>query len=168
MRADPRAVAETVLELCRERRWTLATAESCTGGLVGARLTEITGASDVYIGGVVAYSDEVKREQLAVAPETLRMHGAVSVETAAAMVAGARSALRADVAVAVTGVAGPGGGTREKPVGLIYLAVESPNGGANERLQLEGDRHAIREEAADAALRLLDRHLTQTATNTRA
>lgn len=168
MKDNPRAVAETVLELCRARGWTLATGESCTGGLVGARLTDVAGASDVYLGGIVAYSDDVKRSQLAVPAETMRTHGAVSAETAAAMAAGARRVLGADVAVAVTGVAGPGGGTREKPVGLVYLAVGSPNGEAGEKLQLEGDRHAIREQATDAALRLLDRHLTQTATNARA
>jgi PncC family amidohydrolase len=164
--SDERALAEDVLELSRARGWTLATAESCTGGLVGARLTEVSGASDAYVGGVVAYSDDVKRAQLAVRAETLEEHGAVSQETAAEMAAGARRALAADVAVAVTGVAGPGGGTPNKPVGLVYLTVESPDGNSTERLHLEGDRQAIREQAAGAALRLLRRHLTQTLTNT--
>jgi len=163
---DERALAEAVLDLSRARGWTLATAESCTGGLVGARLTEVPGASDAYVGGIVAYSDDVKRAQLAVRAETLRDHGAVSVETAAEMAAGARRALAADVAVAVTGVAGPGGGTPDKPVGLVYLAVKSPDGDFTERLHLEGDRQAIREQATDAVLRLLHRHLTQTRTNT--
>jgi nicotinamide-nucleotide amidase len=163
---DELALAEAVLELSRTHGWMLATAESCTGGLVGARLTEVPGASDAYVGGIVAYSDEVKRAQLAVRAETLQEYGAVSAETAAEMAAGARRALAADVAVAVTGVAGPGGGTPDKPVGLVYLTVESRDGAVTERLHLEGDRHAIREQATDAALRLVHRHLTQTVTNT--
>jgi PncC family amidohydrolase len=163
---DERALAEAILALSRERGWKLATAESCTGGLVGAALTEVPGASAVYVGGIVAYSDDVKRAQLAVRAETLREHGAVSGETAAEMAAGARRVLAADVAVAVTGVAGPGGGTPDKPVGLVYVTVDSPDGDSTERLQLEGDRNAIREQATDAALRLLHRHLTQTPTNT--
>jgi PncC family amidohydrolase len=165
---EQRSLAEAVLVLCRERGWTLASAESCTGGLVGARLTDIPGASDVYVGGIVAYSDDVKRAQLAVRAETLREHGAVSAETAAEMAAGARRGLVADVAVAVTGVAGPGGGTPEKPVGRVYISVDSPDGASTERLQIAGDRRAIRQEATEAALRLVHRHLTHAATHTRA
>jgi PncC family amidohydrolase len=162
---DELALAETVLELSRASGWTLATAESCTGGLVGARLTEVPGASDTYVGGIVAYSDDVKRAQLAVRAKTLQEHGAVSAETAAEMAAGARRALAADVAVAVTGVAGPGSGKPDKPVGLVYITVASPDGAATEKLHIEGDRHAVREGATDAALRLVHRHLTQAATN---
>jgi PncC family amidohydrolase len=165
VRSDERALAEAVLALSRAREWKLATAESCTGGLVGAALTEVPGASAVYVGGIVAYSDDVKRAQLAVRAETLREYGAASGETAAEMATGARRVLAADVAVAVTGVAGPGGGTPDKPVGLVYVTVDSPDGDSTERLQLEGDRNAIREQAAHAALRLLHRHLTQTPTN---
>jgi PncC family amidohydrolase len=160
--------AQAVIDLCRERGWTLATAESCTGGLVGAALTTRAGASDAYVGGVIAYSNDVKRSQLAVPHETLRAHGAVSAEIAASMASGARRALNADVAVSVTGVAGPGGGTPEKPVGLVYITVESPDGDATERLQLDGDRERIRRDATSAALRLLHRHLTQGSTNARA
>ena len=163
-----RATAEAVLALCRARGWKLASAESCTGGLVGARLTDPAGASDVYVGGVVAYSDDVKRTQLGVADETLNEHGAVSAETARGMAAGARRALGADVALAVTGVAGPGGGSEEKPVGLVYLAAQSPDGEFAERVQLEGDRQAIRELATDQALLLLQKLLKQSATNTSA
>ena len=159
--------AQAVIDLCRQHGWTLATAESCTGGLVGAALTTLAGASDAYAGGVIAYSNDVKRSQLGVPDETLRAHGAVSAETAASMAAGARRALRADVAVSVTGVAGPGGGTAEKPVGLVYIAVESPVGDLTERLQLHGDRDSIRTDATSAALRLLQRHLTQGSTNAR-
>lgn len=168
MTGDELALAETVLELSRARGWMLATAESCTGGLVGVWLTEVPGASDAYVGGIVAYSDDVKRAQLAVRAETLHEHGAVSAETAAEMAAGARRALAADVAVSVTGVAGPGGATPDKPVGLVYIAVASPEGASTEKLHIEGDRHAVREGATDAALRLVRRHLTQAATNKRA
>src|SRR5205823_3942472 len=111
---DERRVEELVLELCRERALTLATAESCTGGLVAQRLTSVPGASDVFVGAVVAYSDEVKLRELDVPRGVLDRHGAVSAEAAAAMAAGARARLGADVAVAVTGIAGPDGGTDEK------------------------------------------------------
>ena len=138
------------------------------GGLVGARLTDVAGASDVYVGGVVAYADDVKRTQLAVPLETLRANGAVSAEAAAAMAAGVRRALAADVGVAVTGIAGPTGGTPDKPVGLVFISAESPDGEFAEELRLEGDRQAIREEATAAALRLLQRVLSQSATDARA
>ena len=161
---EPHAAAQAVIDLCREREWTLATAESCTGGLVGAALTALAGASDVYVGGVVAYSNEVKRSQLGVATESLREHGAVSAETAVSMAAGARRALDADVGVSVTGVAGPEGGTAEKPVGLVFITVETPEDQSTERLQLDGDRNAIREGATRRALLLLERVLSQSAT----
>ena len=102
---------EIVLDLCRGRGLSLATAESCTGGMVAARLTDVPGSSDVFVGGIVAYSDDVKARELDVPAETLAQHGAVSAETAAAMAEGARRRLGADVGVAVTGIAGPGGGT---------------------------------------------------------
>ena len=167
MTEDQRSLAEAVLELCRALGWTLATAESSTGGHVGARLTDVPGASDVYVGGVVAYSDDVKRSHLDVSDETLRQHGAVSAETAAAMAAGARRRLGADVSVAVTGIAGPGGGTPEKPVGLVFIAVELPDGDSTEKLQLTGDRGTIRSGTTSAALRLVHRLLTQSTMNAR-
>src|SRR5262249_38412939 len=112
-------IEEVVLDLCRAQGLTLATAESCTGGLVAGRLTAIPGSSDVVLGGIVSYANEVKRDVLGVSAETLAVHGAVSAETAVEMVQGARRALGADVAVSITGVAGPDGGTPEKPVGLV-------------------------------------------------
>ena len=156
---DARPVEEIVLALCRERGLTLATAESCTGGLIGARLTEITGSSDVFLGGVIAYSNDVKEQQLGVSVELLREHGAVSAEVGAAMVAGARRELGADVAVADTGIAGPGGGTPEKPVGLIFVSLESPFGATTERFQFPGDRESVRARACALALHLIRRHL---------
>jgi nicotinamide-nucleotide amidase len=151
---DERPVEEIVLALCRARGLSLATAESCTGGLVGARLTDIAGASDVYLGGVVAYADEVKSGLLGVPTEVLERHGAVSAEAAQAMARGARAALRADVGAAVTGVAGPGGGTAEKPVGLVFVHVEGPDGATGRRLDLPGDRESIRGWATAIVLHL--------------
>ena len=113
------------------------------------------GASDVLRGGIVAYENDVKLAQLGVPEETLAAHGAVSAETAAAMAEGARSSLGADIAVAVTGIAGPGGGTREKPVGLVYLHAAGPGLELARELHLPGDREAIRRRATAAALHLL-------------
>jgi nicotinamide-nucleotide amidase len=158
---DERPVEAMVLDACRERGLTLATAESCTGGLVAARLTSVPGSSDVFLGAVVAYADEVKARELDVPAEVLERHGAVSAEAAAAMAAGVRVRLGADVAVSVTGVAGPGGGTPEKPVGLVYLHAEGPEGSLARRLDLPGDREAIRSRAAVAALHLVRTLLTR-------
>jgi nicotinamide-nucleotide amidase len=117
------AAATRVLELCRARAWKAATAESCTGGLVAAALTEIAGSSDVVDCGFVTYSDEAKQRLLGVSAATLAAHGAVSAETAEAMAHGALAQSGADLAVAVTGIAGPSGGSAEKPVGLVHFAA---------------------------------------------
>jgi len=156
---DERPIAELVLERCRALGLRLATAESCTGGLVGARLTDVAGASDVYAGGVIAYSNEIKENRLGVPASTLERHGAVSAETAEAMAAGARAELGADAAVAVTGIAGPDGGTQEKPVGLVYIAVQAPGGGSTERFLFSGDREAVRARATAQSLHALRRLL---------
>jgi nicotinamide-nucleotide amidase len=158
---DERSIEEHVLDLCRERGLTLATAESCTGGLVAARLTSVPGSSDVFLGGVVAYANEVKAAQLGVPEQVLAVHGAVSAETAEAMAAGARSSLGADVAVAVTGIAGPEGGSEDKPVGLVFLHVEGPDGGLGLRFDFPGDRDTVRLRATVAALHLVRRLLSQ-------
>jgi nicotinamide-nucleotide amidase len=152
---DERPVEALVLDACHEHGLTLGTAESCTGGLVAARLTSVPGSSDVFLGAVVAYADEVKTRDLEVPSELLERHGAVSAEVAAAMAAGARARLGVDVAVAVTGIAGPGGGTPEKPVGLVHLHAEGPDGSRARRLDLPGDREAIRARSAVAALHLV-------------
>jgi nicotinamide-nucleotide amidase len=164
---DERSVAELVLERCRQLGLTLATAESCTGGLVAARLTDVPGSSDVFLGSVVAYSDEVKARRLAVSPETLARHGSVSAETAVAMAQGVRAELGADVSVAVTGVAGPDGGTPEKPVGLVYISAEAPAGASTERVVLPGDREAVRARATTLALHILRRLLSPPVTHAR-
>ncbi len=158
---DDRRIEEIVLELCRERGLSLATAESCTGGLVSGRLTAVPGASDVFRGGVVAYSDALKTGLLGVPEAVLGEHGAASAETAAAMAAGARKKLGASVALAVTGIAGPGGGTPEKPVGLVFLHAVGPEGERTLEFSFPGDRQAIRARTAVAALHLVRRLLTQ-------
>ena len=164
-RDDERPVEEMVLDLCRRRGLTLAAAESCTGGMIGARLTEIAGASDVFVGGVIAYSNAVKERRLAVPHALLDEYGAVSAEVAEAMAAGARTELGADIGVADTGVAGPGGGSAEKPVGLVFLAVAGPNGTRTLRFQLPGDRESVRTRATVLALHMVRRFLTRSDTD---
>jgi nicotinamide-nucleotide amidase len=154
-------IEELVLALCRDRGLTLATAESCTGGLVSARLTSVPGSSDVFVGGVVSYANGVKAAALGVPEAVLREHGAVSAETARAMAEGARERLGADVAVAVTGIAGPGGGTPEKPVGLVYLHAAAPDSERALDFVAPGDRETVRTRAAVAALHLVRSLVTE-------
>ena len=164
---DERPVAEIVLDRLRGQGLTLAAAESCTGGLLGAMVTAVAGASDVFRGGVVSYADDVKRGALGVRDETLASHGAVSAQVAAEMAAGARQALGADVAVAVTGVAGPGGGTEEKPVGLVHVHVSAPEAECARELRLYGGRDEIRTRASVAALHEVRRVLAHSGTHAR-
>ena len=156
---DERSVQELVLEACRSRQLTLGTAESCTGGIVAARLTSVDGASDVFHGSVVAYDNAVKERALGVPSTLLAEHGAVSAEVAAAMAHGARERLGVDVAVSITGIAGPGGGTAEKPVGLVFLHAVGPAGETPLRIEFPGGRELIRSRAAVTALHLLRRSL---------
>jgi nicotinamide-nucleotide amidase len=125
--------------------------------MVASRLTSVPGASDVFVGAVVAYSNDVKQTELGVPAEVLERHGAVSAETAAAMARGVRERLGADVAVAATGVAGPSGGTTEKPVGLVFLHADSPDGSRAQEFTLPGDRESIRRRATVMALHLVRR-----------
>lgn len=143
----------------RKRGWTLALAESCTGGKVGDRITDIPGSSDYFIGSIVAYSYDAKERLLGVRHDTLYTHGAVSGETALEMARGARHALGADVAVAVTGIAGPAGGLPDKPVGTTWVAVSGREGEQVERYVWTGDRDANKSQSAEAALQLLLRAL---------
>ena len=151
------ASAGALLDLCRAKGFKIATAESCTGSLVAALLTEIAGSSDVVERGLVTYSNEAKRELLGVAAETLAAHGAVSEATAREMAAGALRASRADLAVAITGVAGPGGGSAEKPVGLVQFACAGPGDRlvAIERRYGEIGRGAVRLASVVQALEML-------------
>lgn len=138
---------------------TVATAESCTGGLIGAQLTHIAGSSAYFKGGIIAYADDVKEHQLSVEPSLLAEHGAVSEPVARAMAVGARQQLQADYAIAVTGIAGPGGGTKDKPVGLVYTAIATPDAVHVVRDIFPGNRETIREATCRNALMRLLRHL---------
>jgi len=140
---------------------TLVTAESCTGGLLAAGLTAVPGYSDVTLGGIVAYGNELKRSELGVSPELIERYGVVSAEVAEAMAKGARERLGADVAISITGVAGPGGGTEEKPVGLVLYHAETPAGGRGASFSFPGDRDSIRRRSVIASLHLARRLLTQ-------
>ncbi len=148
-------LARVAGERLREAGWRVVTAESCTGGLVGHLLTEIAGSSSYYLGGVIAYDNAVKRNQLGVKAETIETVGAVSESCAREMAAGARRLLGTEVAIATTGIAGPGGGTPEKPVGLVYVAVATPSEVHCKRYVFDGDRTANKEETARRALELL-------------
>jgi PncC family amidohydrolase len=149
-------LAIQVGEALRARGWWVATAESCTGGLVAHRLTNIPGSSAYVLGGIIAYDNRIKRELLGVSEATLAAHGAVSEQTAEEMALGALARLDADVAVSITGIAGPGGGTPEKPVGLTYLGVATRKGVLRvERHMGSGDREAVKMHSADAALRMI-------------
>mgnify|MGYP003585728500 CR=1 FL=1 len=145
---------ERLVEAAKAKGVTLATAESCTGGMIAARITSVAGSSSVFLGGVVSYANAVKRDVLSVPQEVLERVGAVSAECAEAMAAGARERLKADVAVSVTGIAGPDGGTPQKPVGLVFFGVAAA-GVRTERRQFAGGREAVRRQAADHALALL-------------
>ncbi|HEX4823160.1 MAG TPA: competence/damage-inducible protein A [Candidatus Polarisedimenticolaceae bacterium] len=141
------------------RGLTLAVAESCTGGLLGAAITDVPGSSAWFRGGVIAYADEVKTGPLGIDPELLRRHGAVSAPVAAAMAAGVRRLLGVDLALAITGIAGPGGGTATKPVGTVHVALDDGASGASRLLDWPGDRALIRRRAVASALDLLRRSL---------
>jgi nicotinamide-nucleotide amidase len=157
---DLLSTAEKLLEVFRSAGLRLATAESCTGGLIAAILTDIAGASDVVERGFVTYSNEAKTELLGVSPELIERAGAVSAEVAEAMAEGALERSAADVAVAVTGIAGPGGATATKPVGLVYLGVCRRGAPAeHERHVFSGDRAAVRRAAVAAAFALLGSQL---------
>lgn len=148
-------IGEAAGERLTERGETLATAESCSGGLIAHRITNIAGSSRYFQGGVITYSNEAKMALLGVRRETLEAVGAVSEAVAVEMAEGARSRLRADWGIGVTGIAGPGGGTAEKPVGLVYIAVAGPDGATATRNEFLGDRIAVKEQTANRALQLL-------------
>ncbi len=158
---DDMDLAAVVLERLRHGRHRLAVAESCTGGMLGERITAIPGASDTFIGGVVAYADVIKTAALKVPLETLAAHGAVSEATVCAMAEGAQRLFSADCTIAVTGIAGPGGGTPEKPVGTVWLAARVDTATRAVQRVFPGDRDEIRRRAAQAALDLMRRLLAR-------
>ena len=156
---DDADLAAVVLEQCRTRSLTIAVAESCTGGLLGARLTAIPGSSEVVLGGVIAYANAVKTTLLGVPAAMLRGHGAVSEPVVRAMASGVRAATGARVGLAITGVAGPGGGTEEKPVGTVWIATDVDGEIDARKTRLIGDRAEVRQRAAQAILEMLRRRL---------
>jgi nicotinamide-nucleotide amidase len=156
-------LARQVIDAAKARDWRVATAESCTGGLVAACLTDVPGASAAFVEGFVTYANEAKHRTLDVPMHLIEAHGAVSAEVAEAMAAGAVAAGGADIAVAITGVAGPDGGTPDKPVGLVWFGLAVAGlAPESEKRRFDGDRAAIRSAAVDHALTLLrDRALAR-------
>jgi nicotinamide-nucleotide amidase len=152
-------VDQLVAEAFATQRLTVATAESCTGGLLAARLTAEAGASGWVLGGVTAYANTAKEELLGVPRQLLAEHGAVSPQVAAALAEGARRRFGADVGVGITGIAGPGGGTPDKPVGTVHLHAVGPGGAQTTTLRLPGDRSLVRERSVTVAMQLLRRLL---------
>lgn len=147
--------ADAVLVACRKRHWMVATAESCTGGMVAAALTEIAGSSDVVDRGYVTYTNEAKHEMIGVPMPLFEAVGAVSEDVARAMAEGARMTAAVDIACGITGVAGPGGGSAEKPVGLVHIAAASADQTVHEKCLFDGDRHEVRLAAAIKALEMM-------------
>ncbi len=145
----------TIGDLLRSRKLKLATAESCTGGLIASRITDVPGSSDYFIGGVAAYAYEAKVALLGVSWDTLQTYGAVSRETVLEMARGVRNALQADISISVSGIAGPGGGLPDKPVGTTWIGLSAPEGDWARLFCFEGDRLRNKSSSADAALQLL-------------
>lgn len=148
-------IEERVGNLLRERGLSLALAESCTGGLIASRVTDVPGSSSYFLAGMVTYSNEAKEKFLGVAAESIREYGAVSKEVAKEMAQGIRRATGADIGLGVTGIAGPTGGSPEKPVGLVYIGIASARGTLVRRFQFQGGRLEIKAQTADAGLRLI-------------
>ena len=150
--AERNALVSEILSFARERGLTLGTAESCTGGLVAAALTDVAGSSDVFRGGVVSYWEEVKTDVLGVSADVIENDGVVSAACAEQMAAGACKVIGCDVAVSTTGIAGPGGGSPDKPVGTVWVGLAAKGRTQSTLLTLEGSRAQIREDAVSAAL----------------
>lgn len=161
MSRDDQSLEIRIGELLKSRSQTVAAAESCTGGLILHRLTNVSGSSAYVLGGFVTYSNEAKIQFAHVNPETLNEHGAVSEQTAVEMARGTREAFGADFALSVTGIAGPGGGTDTKPVGLTYIGLSTRAGEEVARYVWTGDREANKDSSAEAALQMLYNYLTK-------
>ncbi len=154
-------IEKEIMDESRKRGLSVSTAESCTGGLVSHRITNVSGSSDYYKGGVIAYANEVKEKILHVAEKTLAEGGAVSAECALEMAEGVRKLLDTDIGIAITGIAGPTGGTPDKPVGLVYIALATKDYAYHEKYIFHGDRGENKREATDAALEMIKMHVLQ-------
>jgi PncC family amidohydrolase len=148
-------VAEKLVEILKASSLVCSVAESCTGGGVGSSITSVAGSSEVFSGGIISYSNEVKRDVLSVKEETLLKYGAVSRQTAEEMAEGVRKLLKSDLSVSITGIAGPGGGSEEKPVGLVWFAISTPDGTRAEKAIFSGSRDEVRKSAVTHALGML-------------
>ena len=152
----PSPLAKNVIKTAQDAKWIISTVESCTGGMIFACLTDIAGASSALDRGFITYSNKAKQEMVGVCIETLEAHGAVSQQCAAAMAIGGITRSAADISLSVTGIAGPGGGTPDKPVGLVWMAVATKDGvQISKRFDFTGDRQAVRNQAVEASLTLI-------------
>jgi nicotinamide-nucleotide amidase len=152
---DDRGIEAVVGDILRKKQLTLAVAESCTGGLIGSRITDIPGSSDYFLGGIIAYSNEVKIDILGVPKKIIKKYGAVSSQTAKAMAQGVRKVTGASIGISATGIAGPGGGTKKKPVGLVFLGITDNRGTKALKFQMPGTRELIKRRTSEAALFIL-------------
>jgi nicotinamide-nucleotide amidase len=153
------SLVSSLIKILREKKYSVGFAESCTGGLLSAEVAKVPGVSDVFKGSVVSYSNEIKKDLLAVKAETLDAVGAVSREVVLEMAAGARQRLKVELSSAISGVAGPTGGTSDKPVGLVWIASQGPNFQVAEKFQFRGSRVEIQKQAVEAALAMMIRNL---------
>ena len=149
------AIEEKLRDKLRDRKLTIAVAESCTGGLLGSRITDVAGSSEYFLGGVIAYQNEVKEALLRVPHDVIEAHGAVSAQTAEAMARGCRDLFKCDIAVSITGIAGPGGGSDEKPVGLTYIGLSTARGVISRRFLWDGSRTQNKEASVRAAMEMV-------------
>jgi len=148
-------ITQTLGTILKKKKMTLATAESCTGGMISTAITEIAGASEYFLGGVIAYDNRIKNKVLGVSKKILEQHGAVSSQTVIAMAKGVQKLMKTDCAIAVSGVAGPGGGTKEKPVGLVYIGIAARKKCWSCECHFKGTREKIREKTVMESLKLL-------------
>jgi PncC family amidohydrolase len=155
-----RTLENAVLKSLTSRKATVSTAESCSGGLIAHRITNVSGSSAYFLGGIISYSNDAKESLLGVPRDILMAHGAVSEPVARAMAEGARRAFGSDYAVSTTGIAGPTGGTAEKPVGLVFIAVAGPGGTVVTKHRFDGPRELVKENTADTALTILLEQIT--------
>ena len=155
------SINEELVKMLADKKMTVSTAESCTGGLIAKLITDVSGSSDIFGYGFVTYANEAKMKLLGVWEEALSQYGAVSEPVAVLMSRGARRVSKSDIAVSVTGIAGPGGGTAEKPVGLVYISLSTPNGTICRKCNFSGTRDEVRQQTAEFALNLALEYLKQ-------